>query len=438
MTNIAASLALAASVLSFTTCADDWPQWRGPLFNGSSGETNLPSQWSKTENVAWAADLPGPGASTPVIWNDTVFISSVDTAAANLQAIALDRRTGKVLWQHTVADGVAKDDRSTYASPSPSTDGKLVVFFYGNGDLVAFDFAGKQLWSLNLQKQYGDFAFQWTFSASPTLAYGKLYVEVLQRNVPVNGHGLKDGPIDSFILALDPATGKALWKQVRTSDAVAESHEAYTTPIPYQFDGRQQLLIAGGDCLTGHDPESGKELWRWGTWNPNKIPHWRLVVSPAAGDGIVLACAPKRDPIYAIKAGGSGVLDDSAIAWKSAQERELSSDVPTPLFYLDDFFILSDVRKALSRVEPRTGKVKWTITTPGESKYESSPTGADGKIYLMNFRGDVTVVAAEDGKILTTVPMGEERDDATRSTIAVAHQELFVRTNKRLYCIGRP
>jgi len=229
-----------------------------------------------------------------------------------------------------------------------------------------------------------------------------------------------------------------LWKQVRTSDAVAESHEAYTTPIPYQFDGRQQLLIAGGDCLTGHDPESGKELWRWGTWNPNKIPHWRLVVSPAAGDGIVLACAPKRDPIYAIKAGGSGVLDDSAIAWKSAQERELSSDVPTPLFYLDDFFILSDVRKALSRVEPRTGKVKWTITTPGESKYESSPTGADGKIYLMNFRGDVTVVAAEDGKILTTVPMGEERDDATRSTIAVAHQELFVRTNKRLYCIGRP
>jgi outer membrane protein assembly factor BamB len=156
-----------------------------------------------------------------------------------------------------------------------------------------------------------------------------------------------------------------------------------------------------------------------------------------SGDGVILACAPKRDPIYAIKSGGNGNLDDSAIAWKSDQEREVSSDVPTPLFYLGDFFVLSDVRNALARVEPRTGKVKWKIETPGRRKYEASPVGADGKLYLMNFGGEVVVVEAEAGKVLHVIPMGEEGDDFTRSTVAVSQGQLFIRTNQKLYCVGK-
>ncbi len=418
--------------------ADEWPQWRGPFFNGSSGETNLPTQWSKSEGVAWALDLPGPGAATPVVWGKEVLMSSTDTQARTVLALAIDRGTGKVLWQHTVADRMARDEMSNFASPSAVTDGTRAIFFFGTGDLAAYDMAGQTLWARNLQTDYGEFAFNWTFSASPTLYGGKLYVQVLQRNVPVNGRGRTDGPIDSFILALDPATGKQLWRQVRPSDAVAESHEAYTTPIPYRFEGQGELLVAGGDCLTGHDLQTGKELWRWGTWNPNKIGHWRLVPSPVAGAGVILACAPKGSPIYALKAGGHGTLDDSAIAWKSTQAREVSSDVPTPLFYQGDFFVLSDVRRALSRVDPATGRVKWTISTPGQSKYEASPTGADGKLYLMNFRAEVTVVDAAQGTVLGTIPMGEADDNRTRSTVSVAHGHLFIRTNHRLYCVGKP
>ncbi len=428
---------LSATVFSLATSvmADNWPQWRGPNFDGSSREKGLPTKFSKTENIAWATDMPGPSAATPVIWNDTVFVSSTDQQAKTLLALALDRKTGKVLWQKEAGQGYNRDNKSTYSSPSPVTDGKHVVFFYGNGDLVAFDFTGKKLWARNMQKDFGEFAFQWTFSASPLLYGGKLYFQDLQRNGPAQGRGKENA--ESFLLAMDPDTGSDIWREVRACDAVAESREAYSTPMPYQHNGRKELLIVGGDMLSGHDPETGKELWRWGTWNPNRITHWRLVPSAVAGDGIILACAPKKEPVFAIKAGGKGTLTDAAIAWKSDNQSPITSDVPTPLFYDGDFFVLSDVKKSLSRVEPKTGKVKWTMDTPGGKKYESSPTGADGKIYLMNFAGEVVVADAKEGKVLSTAAMGDPGDDMLRAAIPVSQGQLYVRTNKKLYCIGK-
>ena len=129
-------------------------------------------------------------------------------------------------------------------------------------------------------------------------------------------------------------------------------------------------------------------------------------------------------------------LPDSSIAWKTSQTRDLTSDVPTPLFYDGDFFVLSDVRKKLSRVNPSSGQIKWTVDMPGSRKFESSPTGADGKIYCMNFAGDVTVVDAAKGQVLGTIAMGEEGDDMTRSEVAVAGGQLFIRTNHKLFCIA--
>ena len=302
---------------ALSSSAENWGQWRGPNFNGSTSEKHLPAKFSKTENVVWSADLPGPSAATPVVWDDRVFVSSGDKAEQKLVALCIDRTSGKILWNRTIAEGYRRDPKSNFASPSPACDGERVVFFYATGDLVAYDLSGRRLWGRNIQKDYGEFAFLWTFSTSPVLYDGKLFMQVLQRDVPVQGHGRKDGPNDSYLLALDPATGKELWRRVRPSEAVAESREGFTTPTPYEFGGRKQLLAIGGDCLTSHDPGTGKELWRWGTWNPGKIPHWRLVPSAAAGGGIVLACAPKGDPIYAVKADGKGVLPQSNVAWTS-------------------------------------------------------------------------------------------------------------------------
>jgi len=428
--------AVALVALSLASArAENWPSFRGPNFNGSTSETNLPTQWSTTENVAWSVDLPGPSAATPVVWEDRVFVSSTDVSGDTLLAMCFDRKTGKKLWQHQVASGVRKDTRSTFAAPSPATDGNTVVFFYGSGELVAVDLDGNPKWKRNL----GPFAFGWTFSTSPVIFDGKLYMQILQRDVPVDGRGLKDRKNESTIQALDPETGKTIWSRIRPSKAVAESREAFTTPMPYVHGDRRGLLVAGGDALSGHDLDNGEELWRWGTWNPTRIGSWRLVPSPIAGDGIVLACAPKRSPIYAIRLGGKGVLTDDAIAWISEDERVLSSDVPTPAFYDGDFFILSDVRKSLSRVAPKSGKIKWSITTPGRTKYEASPLAADGKIYLINFAGEVAIVDAADGKPVNVIPMetGERTSENVRSSVIAAQGQLFVRANRKLYCIGK-
>jgi outer membrane protein assembly factor BamB len=434
-------IALCMAVLFISTSwvvAEDWPQWRGPHQNGSTVEADLPSEWSTTDNVAWAADLPGCSASTPIIAGGQIYLSCVDASTEKLLCLCLDQETGEILWRYELEGDVRRDGRSTFAAPSAVSDGEAVVFFFSNGELIRFRKDGMMQWKRNIQNDYGTFAFLWTFAASPMLYEGKVYVQVLQRDVPVDGRGFEDKPNESYILAIDYETGETVWRQVRPCEANAESKESFSTPVIAEINGSDQLLIIGGDDLTGHDPQTGKELWRWGTWNPERIGHWRLVPSPVAGDGIVLACGPKRAPIFAIQPGDdSGQLSDDAIAWLSAEVRDVTSDVPTPAFYDGDFFVLSDLQKKLMRVDAKTGEVKWMIDTPGRGKYEASPTAADGKIFIFNFDGDATVVDAASGDILNTVSMDEaENGEVCRATIVVAGRQLFIRTTRKLYCIG--
>ena len=421
--------------------AADWPQWRGPYFNGTTDEKNLPSDWSRTENIAWSIELPGCSAATPIICKGRIFLSGVDSEKKVLLATCLDRKNGKVLWQHEIAEGINRDRRSTFAAASAVTDGEIVVFFYASGDLVCFDLAGGRKWDRNIQKEYGPFAFLWTFSSSPTLFGGRLYLQVLQRDVPVRGRGLAGQMNESYLLAMEPKTGETLWRQIRPSKAVAESREAFSTPLPFTLNGKEQLVVVGADCLTGHDLKTGKEIWRWGTWNPGprRTGHWRLVPSPIAGGGVVLACAPKGKPVYAIRPG-SGVLGDDALVWTSkGSEMEVASDVPTPAFYDGDFFVLNDLgKKHLSRIEPRTGKIKWTIPTPGRAKYEASPTVADGKIYIINHVGEVAIVDAANGNVLKTIDVDDPSGgEVVRASISVSEGQLFIRTTRRLYCVGK-
>ena len=429
----------------------NWTNWRGPFYNGSSSDeakgSKLPVKFSGEKGFKWKASLPGPSAATPIIYNNYVFISSVqslknssDKGQGNLLALCYDREKGDLLWTRNAGSGYRPggdgtdfqlDSKSNYASPSAVTDGQRVIFFFGNGDLVSYTLEGKEQWRRNIQKDYGDFCFQWTFSSSPTLHDGRLYLPVLQRNEMVHGRGKPNSP--SYLLCMDPATGKTIWQHTRPSEANKESLESFGTIIPH--DG--QLLVAGGDVLTGHDPSDGKEIWRWGTWNRNhKEAWWRLVPSPVVGSGVVLACAPKKAPVYAAKLGLKGTHSgDKGLVWDSSDSPTLTSDVPTPLYYREKFFILSDLRKSLSRVDPLTGKIEWTISMPGKYKWRSSPTAGDGKIYTMNHNAEVIVVSAKDGSVLHLAKMGGAYDDNTRSSVAISSNQLFIRTNENLYCI---
>ena len=429
---------LALFLAPWLAVATEWPQWRGPDFDGSSTARNLPATFSRTENVLWAVPLPGAAASTPVVGAQRIFLSSTDQRTQELLAICLDAETGAVLWQRSIAPGMGRDHRSNYSAPSPITDGRHVWFYYSTGELILFDLEGVEVWRRNIQQDYGEFAFLWTYSSSPLLFDGRLYVQVLQRDVTVSGRGQQDGPNDSYLLALDPATGKELWRQIRPSDARAESMEAFSTPIPLLGTERPEILIVGGDCITGHDPGTGQELWRWGTWNPTRITHWRLVPSPVAGGGVILAAAPKGGPIIAVKTGRRGVLGEDDLGWMS-EDRAVSTDVATPLFYQGRFYVLNGNRKTLSCIEPATGRVLWTGEFESRAIFEASPTGADGRIYCINHRGQVFVAAAGDAfRLLHQTDMGDDSDRMVRSSIVAVGDRLLIRTDNRLTCIGHP
>ena len=427
---------LAAFTLTLAAHAENWPLWRGPAFNGSSPEKNLPETWTK-ETVQWTAPLPGPSGATPAVWGDSIFVSSPD-AQKNLLLLCLDRKDGKVRWQKQLATGDLTVGRGNMASPSPVTDGKNVFVLYGTGDLAGLDFDGNIKWQRNLGADYGRFAIMWLYGSSPLLFDGRLYVQVLQRNpVPNNYPALAGGDParESYLLALDPATGKTLWKTPRPSDAKMESAESYATPVPATgADGKAQLLLVGGNCLTGHDPATGAELWRGYGLNPKDGEWMRIVASPVSAAGLAIACGPKKEPMLAFRTDGKGDITTTGLAWKNEERK--TPDVCTPAFDGQRLYVVDGDGHTLTAYDPKTGEKKWSGELPDRTVIRSSPTVADGKVYIVNEKGTVMVCAAgEEFKVLATIPMGDA--EGTRASVVVSGGQLFLRTTQALYCVGK-
>ena len=289
-------LTLCVLALGSSLRADNWPQWRGPNLNGSSAETALPEVLNDTTKL-WEAKLPGHGAGTPIVFDDRIFVSAQERSSGKLLALCFDR-DGKPLWSREMgqAFGSPPGGQNDMASPSAITDGKFVCFTFGTGDMAAFDMDGKQLWKRNIQKDHGAWNMLYLYGASPLLYKGRIYLQVLHRNVPV-GYWGRPGPndklADSYLLAIDPATGKDIFRQIRKTEAVAETMEAYSTPMPFESPARSEIILVGGNCVTGHDPETGKELWRCGGWNQRGETHLRLVPTITIADDLFVVCTPK-------------------------------------------------------------------------------------------------------------------------------------------------
>jgi outer membrane protein assembly factor BamB len=262
-------------------------------------------------------------------------------------------------------------------------------------------------------------------------------VQVLHRNVPIGNWGepkAGEALADSYLLAVNPADGKNIFRHVRPTDAKAESQESYGTPIPWERPTRTELLITGGDCITGHDPETGAELWRAGGWNPQKIGSWRLVPSAVTWDGLVYTCPPKGGQILAWKEGGNGEVTATHQAWKA---NGLTSDVCVPLVYENYLYVLDGDKKQLACVDPKTGEKKWAGTIDSRPVLRASPTGAEGKIYVMNENGEVWVLAAgvDAGfKILSKTNL----DGAgSRGSVAAVDGMILIRTGDRVWAFGK-
>jgi outer membrane protein assembly factor BamB len=412
--------------------SQNWPQWRGPNFNGTVQAEGLPSDISK-DHILWSTPMPGKAGATPVIWEDHVFVTSPDEGG-NLLLLALNRQDGSERWRREVGVGDMEKGRNNTAAPSPVTDGNVVVAQFGTGDMAAFDFSGNELWKRNLGREFGRFSLMWIYGSSPLLHEGRLYIQVLQRNPMPRDYPGFDGKTEreSFILCVDAKSGKDLWRQVRETDSTLESQESYATPFPYQGKNGLELIIVGGDHVSGHRFSDGSEIWRARLYE--KRDDWyRIVTSPVAAQGLILACGPKGQPVVAFRDGGKGNVTNTHVAWRFD---EAPTDWSTPLILGDHVFVLDGGKKVLTKLELANGKTVWSGKVPAREVLWSSPTAADGKIFMHSEEGTLIVCSAgNEFKVLGSLTFDGE--GPCRGSVAVAQNQIFMRTAKNLYCIGK-
>jgi outer membrane protein assembly factor BamB len=383
-----------------------------------SAETGLPAKWSATENVRWKIPMPDRSGSTPILWGETLFLNVAD--AGELFLWALDRNDGSLKWKAFLSGGDHRERKQNMSSPSPLTDGKSVWVMTGTGILKAFDFAGKELWSRDIQRDYGRFGLNWGYASTPLLHQGSLYVQVL--------HGMKtDDP--SYLLRIDASNGKTLWRVERPTNAIRESPDSYTTPALLEYDGKEELVITGGDVVTGHDLETGQELWRSDGLNPENDANYRIVASPVVKDGIIYA--PTRvKPLLALKAGGRGDITRTHRLW----EFDNGPDVPTPVTDGKYLYIVDD-QGIFFCLDAKSGAVVWGPKRIASGIYSSSLVLADGKIYATSEDGITTVLRAGPS---FEVLAENHLDGYTLSSPAISRGEIFMRTDNALYCIKNP
>ena len=414
-----------ACLASASLVAESWPQWRGPSLNGVSGETGLPTTWSATENVAWKLPLPAFSGATPIIWNDLVFLNvATARATGNIELWAVNRDTQAVAWRRPLSDVNRMGNKQNMSSPSPVTDGRHVWAMTGTGILKAFDFAGAEIWSRDLQADYGEFGLQFGYASSPLLHGDSLYVQVL------HGFFTDDTP---YLLRIDKATGRTVWRTERPTPALVESPDSYTTPALLRYDGRTEIVTTGGDVVAGHDPDTGQELWRADVLNPSRARNFRLISSPIVAGGLIIAPSRVR-PLVAIRPGGRGDVAASHIAWTFHR----GPDVPSPVSDGTYLYLVSETGIVYC-LDLATGEPVYGPERLPSDFYSASPVLADGKIYVTGESTGVTIVfrAGPAFEILASNTFGDPCAPYCLSSVAVSQGQLFLRTDAHLWVVGQ-
>jgi outer membrane protein assembly factor BamB len=418
---------LLSLLLTVPAWAENWPTWRGPLGNGISTETGLPTSWSTTENVAWRTPLPGPAGATPVIWGEHIFLTSVDGDQLVLLCLGTD---GQLKWRRVVGRGNedVRGDEGNFASPSPVTDGEHVWSFMGNGSLLCCDFEGNEVWRSNMSDRFGPFDIAFGMSSTPVLHGERLFFQFIHGDGDASTH-------EALVVAIDKRTGDEIWRSPRVTGAHTENEHSYSSPILYDFGGDTFLVTHGGDFTIAYDLESGEELWRLGGLNPHDDPQrpyhptLRFVASPAAAEGIIVCPTAKNGPVFAVRPGLRGDLtgNQEALLWARPDN---TPDVPSPLI-LDDLVYLCRETGILLCVERETGEQVYYERTI-DLRHRASPVYADDKIFLAARDGRVTVVRpGRDFEILSVNDLGEQLS----ASPAISRGTIYLRTFDALWAI---
>jgi len=392
--------------------AENWPCWRGPRGDGSSSESNIPTRWSADQNIAWKAAVPGVGHASPIIWEDRIFLASCIEEKHQRLLICLDRRTGDKLWQVVVLESPLekKHQLNSFASSTPATDGKLVyVTFLDRSEMVvaAYDFEGRQKWLV----RPGKFSSVHGYCSCPVL---------FEDRVIVNGD--HDG--DAYLVSLEKATGKTVWKVDRENKT-----RSYSTPIIREIDGRTQMILAGNKSVASYDPRDGSRHWIIDG------PTEQFVASVVYNGKLLFLTAGFPElHMLAVRPDGRGNVTDTHIAWRTTKA---ASYVPSPVALGEYFLVVSDGGIA-SCFKADSGERLW-VQRIG-THFSASAVTAGGLAYFLSDDGLMVVI--RPGSKLEIVAENrltpaEQREDCHASP-AISQEQIFVRGASQLYCIGAP
>lgn len=427
------------------TLSGSWPSFRGAQASGVAVRQNLPDRWDAMtgENILWRTPLPGLAHSSPVVWGQRIFVTSAVSSDPNASfrpglygdgdasqdrtrhrwvIYALEKRTGKILWERTAREGVPVDKRhikSTYANSTPATDGRIVVAWFGSQGVHAYDVNGRFLWKVDLGRlDFGAYdipSYEWGSASSPIIWNGLVILQC-------------DTQDDSFMLALDASSGKTVWKTER------DEIPSWGTPTVALTPSGPELVTNASNYIRGYDPRTGKELWRLGRSSKITAP------TPVFADGmfvVVSGRGPER-PIFVVRAGARGDLTlpegkttSEAVAWSRTGR---GSYMPTPLIYDGILYVLAN-NGLLDAYDLRTGEEIYRQRLPLiGSGFSASPVAADGKLYVSNEDGEMLVIAAgRSFAHVATNSMGE----MLMATPALSDGVMYVRSSRSLFAIGR-
>lgn len=413
----------------------DWPQWRGPDGNGLTHQTGVSRHWNEREGLAWKTAIPEWGTSTPVIWQDAIFLTShVDDR--DLVLIKIDKRDGAIQWTRPVGSAATPrakplhksgQDRGqqkfhltqNLASPSPVTNGEQVVVHFGNGDLAAFDLDGNRLWQRNLQEDFGKYSIWWGHANSPVL-HEDLVISVCMQDSCLD---FQEKAFPSYVVAHDVRTGEVRWQTPRMTDATGEPCDSYTTPVFRLRGQRREMVVMGGQMLDAYDPRTGQRLWSLPGLGGN-----RVIPSPLIGPDLIYAIQGMREPLIAVRPQGEDTRPLEEIVWSSEKG---SSDSPSPVLWNDWLFMVNN-DGVLTCFDALGGQVLWKERLKGS--YRASPIVAEGRIYLLNTAALCTIVTA--GPRFERLAENQLDDETFASPIA-SESRLYIRGRKSLYCVQR-
>ena len=419
--------------------AKAWPSFRGPSAAGVADGQDLPATWNVAtgENIRWKVAIPGLAHSSPIVFGDRVFVTSAISSRADASfkpglygegtasedrtvhkwvVLAIDAKTGRTAWQRTAFEGTPREKRhikSTYASSTPATDGKVLVAFFGSQGLYAYTLDGKPLWKKDLGHldvgAYDLPSYEWGTASSPVIHDGRVIVQV-------------DTSKEDYLLALDAATGREIWRTER------QELPSWGTPTIVHAGGRVEIVTNSSNFVYGYDFATGRELWRIG--GSSQITAPTPIFAP---DAIVVASGRRPvAPIIVIKPGASGdITGSAAVLWQKTQRGPY---MPTPIIYGDQLYVLGNAG-VFDSYKYRSGdEVYRSRLLHKGSGFSASPVIADGKLYASSEDGDIFVVKTGPAfDVLAQIPM----DEPLMATPAIAGGTLYVRGERTLFAIGK-